>query len=398
MLTFRIRLAPALWACLILPSTRATATESGSSLEVKHEFFWDRNGVWNHTPAFAFRQMLSRKWSLGWEQELDVVSGASRHLGSDNTGPFGNQELDAVSGASKIEVRHSENPALTYSHKGTSLSGSFYYSREDDYISRSPGISWSRDFNERNTTLGLSYGEFFDEFRPKGAFAKEGGGKRIRTLGGTLAQSLTPLTLVAVTGTYVNSWGYLGHPYNPPMDIQGTLLTEVLPDRKRAGAVSGQIVQGFRLGENLASFNLDVRRYQDDWGLKSTTADMKFSKYVSEGAYFRLRARYYSQTRALFAKDYYLGTEAFRTADVRFFPFSSLLLGAKVSGPFPELFGESAFLPDRWDFKYDHMLRDTRGDPAAGPAGEPRRMRYQLYDPDEQYLQGVFMMGLLFNL
>src|SRR4051812_23456335 len=91
----------------------AAAGMPGNSLEIKHEYFWDRNGVWNHTPAFALKKALSRKWILGWEQELDVVSGASRRLGADKVGRFGDRELDIVSGASKVEVRHSENPSLT---------------------------------------------------------------------------------------------------------------------------------------------------------------------------------------------------------------------------------------------------------------------------------------------
>ena len=387
-------------ACLALLSlcNPARSESEGSSLEFKNEVFWDRNEVWNVTPAFVLRKMISRKWTLSWEQEVDVVSGASRRIGSDRVGPFGDRELDGVSGASKIEVRHSENPVLTYSHQGLVASGSFYYSREEDYVSRSPAVSLSMDFNDRNTTLGGSYSEFFDEFQPLGAFADQGGSKRIRTLGATLAQSLTSLTLVGFTATHVNSWGYLGHPYNPPVDASGTMLTEEVPDRKRAGAVSGQIVQGFHLGERLGSLNLDGRRYQDTWGLKSTTLDMKYSQYFQDGTYFRLRGRYYQQTRASFAKDVYTGKEAYRTADVRWYPFSSYLIGAKLSGPFPEEWGQSAFLPDRWDLKYDHMLRDTRGDPESPAAGEPRWTRYQLYGPDEQYHQGVFMVGLLFEL
>lgn len=370
----------------------------GSALELKNEVFWDRNGVWNVTPALVFRKLLSRNWALTWEQEVDVVSAASRRIGSDRVGPFGDRELDGVSGASKIEIRHSENPILTYSHRGLVASGSFYYSQEDDYISRAPAASLSMDFNERNTTVGASYSEFFDDFRPVGDFAGQGGSKRIRSIGATLAQSLSSLTLVGVTATHVNSWGYLGHPYNPPMDATGALLTEEVPGRKQAGAISGQVVQGYRLGERLGSINLDGRRYQDTWGVKSSTVDLKISQYILDGTYLRLRGRYYRQTGALFAKDVYTGREAYRTADVRWYPFSSYLIGAKLSGPFPEDWGESAFLPDRWDLKYDHMLRDTRGDPVSALPGEPRRSRYQLYGPDEQYLQGVFMLGLLFEL
>lgn len=383
---------------LLLSAPPGRAETGGNSLEFKNEVFWDRNGVWNVTPAFVLRKLLTRNWSLAWEQELDVVSGASRQIGADKVGPFGGRDLDGISGASKVEVRHSENPVLAYADgKGLVASASFYFSREDDYVSRAPAVSLAMDFNERNTTVGLGYADFFDTFRPQGAFAGQGGEKRIRAGSATLAQSLTPLTLAGVTATYVDSRGYLGHPYNPPIDATGTLLTEVVPGSKRAGAISLQLVQGYLLGERLGSVNLDGRRYQDTWGVKSSTVDLKICQYLRDGLYVRLRGRYYRQTGAAFAKDVYTGDEAYRTADVRWYPFSSYLVGAKLSGAFPDAWEEAAFLPDRWDVKYDHMLRDTRGDPEGGLPGEPRRTRYQQYGPDQQYLQGVFMLGLAYG-
>ncbi|HKP95301.1 MAG TPA: DUF3570 domain-containing protein [Fibrobacteria bacterium] len=365
---------------------------------MKHEYFWDRNGVWNHTPAFALKWALSRKWSFNWEQELDFVTGASRRLGMDKVGQMGDNGIDAVSGASKVELRHSENPGIAYASKGTVATASFYHSRENDYFSMSPAGSLSADFNERNTTVGVNWAEFFDDYRPQGAYAGMGGKKRIRSLGGTLAQSLTPLTLVGLTGTYINSWGYLGHPYNPPIDIHGVISAEAVPDKKTGVAVAGQIVQGYHIGDRLGSLNVDVRRFQDTWGIKSSTADVKLSQYFSEGSFVRLRVRYYNQTGAVFAKREYDGSELYRTADIRFFPFISYLLGAKLSFALPDSWGESVILPDRWDIKYDHMFRNTKGDPVGSAPGQTAPILYQLYGPDENYLQGVFMLGLVFNL
>ena len=382
----------------MLLAIAASAEEGGSSLAFKHEYFWDRNGVWNHTPALALKWVLSRKWSFNWEQELDIVTGASRRLGADKVGQFGDRPLDGVSGASKLEMRHSENPGLAYSHKGVVAAASFYHSRENDYVSMSPAVSLAWDFNERNTTFGINAAEFFDDYRPRGAYAGLGGWKRIRSLGATLAQTLSSLTLVGITGNYVESWGYLGHPYNPPVDSTGSLMDESVPNRKRAGALAGQVVQGYHVGDLLGSINLDMRRFQDSWGIKSTTADIKLHQYFAEGAFFRLRLRYYNQTGASFAKEIYGGSEIYHTADIRFFPFESWLIGAKVSMAFPESWGESLMLPDRWDVKYDQVVRNTGGDPSGSVPGQPRRMLYQLYEPEEYYLQGVMMAGLIFDL
>jgi hypothetical protein len=376
----------------------AFAGEGESTLEVKSEGFWDRNGVWNLTPAFALTKIISEKWRWSWEQEFDVVSGASRRLGARRV-PAGDAGTDIVSGASKVEFRHSENPGITYSHQGTVASANFYFSRESDYTSLSPSAAVSRDFNDRNTTVGASYAEFFDTFHPRGDFRGQGGDKRIRSLGLNVAQSLTPLTLVAATGTYIDSWGYLGHPYNPPIDSAGVMRTESVPDRKRAVALAVQAVQGYHVfADALGSVNLDVRRYGDSWRMRSTTVDLKVSQYVTETGYVRLRGRYYTQTGASFARDYYRGDETYRTADVRWYPFSSFLTGVKFSGGFPESWESHGWLPARWDVQYDHLIRDTRGDARGFVEGEPRRLLYQLYDPDTYYSQDVIMLGLLFNL
>ncbi len=388
----------------VLMGSAARAGDDGGTLDLKYEYFWDRNQVWNHTPAFDLNLPLSRKWNFGWEQEVDVVSGASRYLGAKQVAPFGGQPIDIVSGASKVEERYSENPSLTYSHAGLTYSGGVYYSTEDDYTSFSPSGSFSVDLNDRNTTVGGNYAEFFDNFHPTGVFADtgirsdQGGNKRISSVGATWAQTLTPLTLVGITADYIYSRGYLGHPYNPPMDSAGTLFLEEVPHRKNAGALSFQLVQGFHLGDNLGSINLDVRNYKDDWGLRSWTADAKFFQYLTDGFYLRLRGRYYTQTGTFFAQKYYGGHEVYRTADIRFFPWSSFLAGLKLSGPFPDAWDGFLLLPDRWDISYDQLVRGTHGDLLNPPQGTPRSDLYQLYGPDENYLQGTILAGLIFNL
>lgn len=74
------------------------------------------------------------------------------------------------------------------------------------------------------------------------------------------------------------------------------------------------------------------------------------------------------------------------------------MVGAKISSACPESWSEFALLPDKWDVKFDYMIRDTRGDNPNPGAGVPRSKLYQLYGPDEEYLQGVIMFGMTFNL
>ncbi len=379
----------------ILP-TAPRAAEGDQGLDFKYLYYWDKNKVWNHTPAFSFFRKIASSWKLQYDQELDYVSGASRRLGLLNIGRLGDHDLklDGITGASRREWRHSEQATAAYSREGRVASGSFYFSDENDYTSYSPAVSGSLDFNERNTTLGGSAAVFFDDMHPQGVFKGLGGSRRITSLSATFAQTLTPLTLAGVTANLIHSSGFLGHPYNPVITDSFNAILENLPDRKTAWALSGQLIQGFHLGEKLGSLHLDARWYSDDWKLRSGTADLQWYQYLAEGTYVRLRARGYSQSAAAFARPTYAGDELYRTSDIRYYAFKSFMVGLKIASVFPESWNGSAWLPDRWDVSYDHGLRSTKGE-----ENDVTPMYHtQLFPSDEHYQQGTFMLGLGFDL
>ena len=374
----------------------ARADEAEDGVNFKYMYFWDKNGAWNHTPAIAWFHKLTSAWKFQYDQEVDYVSGASRRLGLRNIGRLADHdlELDGLTGASRRELRHSEQATAAYASEGRTGSASFYFSDENDYRSYSPSLGGSLDFNERNTTVGASASAFFDDMHPKGPFQGMGGTRQILSLSADLAQVLTPLTLSGLTLNVIHSSGFLGHPYTPPFTKDGNLITENLPDRKTGVALSGQLIRGFHIGDRLGSVHLEGRYYKDDWDLQSGTADLQWYQYLWDGTYVRLRARGYSQTATAFAKDEYDGNEDYRTADIRFFAFSSLTLGLKVGSTFPESWGDSPWLPDRWDLSYDHAVRDTHGE---DDGVHPTR-RYQLFPVDEYYQQGTVLAGLSFDL
>jgi hypothetical protein len=391
-------LAAALLALVTLTLPRlARAQESDQGVDFKYMYYWDKNKVWNHTPALSFFRKVAAAWKLQYDQEVDYVSGASRRLGLRNIGRLAGNDLklDGLSGASRREIRHSEQATATWlGAEGRTASGSLYFSDENDYTSISPSLSGSMDFNERNTTLGASAAVFFDDMHPQGPFHGLGGSRRIVSLGATLAQLLSPLTLAGLTVNVIHSGGFLGHPYDPVITDSGNAVLENLPDRKTAYALSGQLIQGFHVGERLGSLHLDARWYRDDWKLQSGTLDVQWYQYLREGTYVRLRARGYAQGAAAFARGAYAGDEAYRTPDLRYYAFSSLLAGLKVGSTFPESWGASAWLPDRWDLSYDHGIRDTKGE----DDGVSPMFHTQVFPKDEYYQQGTFMLGLAFDL
>ncbi|MCB9495863.1 MAG: DUF3570 domain-containing protein [Fibrobacteria bacterium] len=404
MLSTRIRTRWGAFLCIVGLGAGASSAVAGEddAFETKFEVFHDRNDVTTLAPIFELRKTIARHVALLLEGQVDAVTGASRQWGRSGSGQGdidgssgASARLDGVSGASANEEGEEEpefrgglRTGLTYSNAGRVLGFSLYGSKENDYRSFSPAINGAWDFAERNTTLSWAASWFFDVNEPQGSWADLGGGsKRVQSYTVGLTQTFTPLTLGGLTANWIRTTGYIGHPYNPVASIDSGLVGESLPERKDALAVSGQLIQGWLLGDKLGSANTEYRWYTDSWDLRSHTLTLRLSQHLTESTVLRLQGRYYTQTGALFAQtDRYLGPEKYRTADIRFHRFSSWLGGVKVSSEFPDEW--PGFAPRRWNLSYDHLVRDTPGNP----------LLYQLYPTDAWYQQGTARVGLGWDL
>jgi hypothetical protein len=379
------------------------AASDGDGVATKFEAFHDRNDVTALSPIVELRKTIAKSLSLLWEAQVDAVTGASRDWGRKGSGQEeldgidgASDRLDGVSGASGSEdgeqipeIRGGTRLGLEWARNGRVFGASLYGSTESDYKSISPAISGAWDFAERNTTLSWAASWFFDEMTPKGSWADLGGGKkRVQSYTLGLTQSFTPLTLGGVTVNWIRTTGYIGHPYNPINSLDSGLIGEMLPERKDALATSAQVIQGWVLGDLLGSVNTEYRYYSDSWDLRSQTLTVQVSQHLTEESVLRFQGRWYTQTGAAFAQSpLYLGNEVYRTADIRFHRFSSWMAGAKFSSTFPEAW-TSGWAPRRWDLSYDHLVRDTKGDP----------LLYQLYAKDAWYQQGTARAGLGWDL
>ncbi|MFI5289486.1 MAG: DUF3570 domain-containing protein, partial [Polyangia bacterium] len=84
---------------------------------------------------------------------------------------------------------------------------------------------------------------------------------------------------------------------------------------------------------------LDGRFYWDTWNIKSGTAEVSWEQYLGPKFLFRVRGRYYQQTRALFYRDAgeALSYEAvgpvgqYFTGDRELSPFRDWLAGIKIA-------------------------------------------------------------------
>jgi hypothetical protein len=384
-------------------SLAAVAGDEGDRLDTKVELFRDRNDVTAVSPVFLLTKGVGNHVSVEWEGQWDAVTGASRKMGRAVVGGGSQPGVDAVSGASldgvsgasgkgDWESRYGSRVTGVYSNQGRVFSAGIYASRENDYQSVSPSVGGAWDFAERNTTLSWGASWFFDKSFPYGAWAQYGGGpKRVQSYNVGLTQILTPLSLFGVNATYTRTTGYIGHPYNPvTVAITDTpydgLQAERLPSSKDAVALAGQFLQGFHLGERLGSASVEYRAYEDSWNLKSHTVTFKWTQHLTDATIFRLQGRWYRQWGAEFVKDAYQGDERYLTADIRFYPFSSYLAGAKLISEFPDAW--PGWAPRRWDLSYDHLWRDTHGNVQL----------YQLYPANAWYMQGTGRLGLSWDL
>jgi Protein of unknown function (DUF3570) len=357
--------------------------------DFKYLYYWDRNGVWNHTPAFLLAGNPWKSIQIGWEQELDVVSGASRELGLRQIGGLGDHDLlvDGLSGASKKELRYSEKVDIAHERDGNRVGASVVLSDEADYVSRGVGVSGSIDFNERNTTLSGEWSFYSDDFHPQGAFIGLGGEKTIQSFSMSLFQILSEYSLAGLSADYIRSEGYLGHPYLPVITETGALVREAVPDRRHAMALSSTWIQGYRVWERLGSVHLLLGYFEDDWRLRSISAEWQWYQYFLPEWYVRLRSRWYGQSRAAFVREVYTGRETYRSVDIRYSEFQSVSFGAQIVGSLP--FEVPGWIPSQWNISYDQGMRDVRGELGTGKP----TYRYQLFSSEEFYREGTWMLG-----
>jgi hypothetical protein len=368
---------------------------SGNFLNLHYSHYNDANTVWSYTPGLDLRLWASPAWRVDWSRELDGVSGASRvaSLGVDGITTASPHDVpnlyDGITGASTVEFRSADQFSVHYDNAGTVVGGGLYVGSENDYRSLSPSVDVAVDVAGRNATLAANYAWFYDHWTELAA-----GEKQIHSVGISYTQTLTRLTLAQLGGNWIRSKGYLGRPWNPVAvmgDYGYEYYDEVLPGRKTALALNATVIQGWKWPgprRLLGSLNLSYRRYQDSWALSSHTVEARISQHLTPDLYVRLRGRYYRQTGTDFAQDTYAGDENYRTADMKYFPFSSFLAGIKFGGAFPDSWIEANLLvPDSWDLKADWLIRNTQGNP----------LRYQFFATDQYYTQTTLMGAVQYD-
>lgn len=307
---------------LLLP-LKAFASSLEDKAGLSFDFYADNTDVQVYSPTFSFFKTLTKKFLIGIKMRIDAISAASIRKGGSPV------ISDAVTGATARrtfdDVRYAPTILGVYDDGDNTLTLGAYYSTERDYTGRSVFGSYIRQLNLQNTAVGISFSQSFDKWEPVFKRNLPRSDRKERKIDFSVSQLLSPTAMLQLIYSNLYSEGFLGSPYHYLLRKDFARF-ETLPQTRKGHAFAIKFV---KLINEPTSVNLSYRYYTDDWGIRSHTGDVKLLRDVAKELTLGIRFRYYTQTKADFAKelqDYKL-TDRYVAVDYRLSAFSSRTLG-----------------------------------------------------------------------
>ena len=356
------------FGCLALAAPRAEAQVA--ALDLSSALFVEpskRSGLTVVNPSATLAVTPVDWLSVRGGYEADIVSGASESV---KGGRLSN--VDIVTSATHFsDTRHALSGGFTVTRASTHLSGSYTYGTEHDYRSNAFAVSAGTDFLKKNTQIELSYGRGFDKVCTTAFVASDAPSSRAAldnshgcfTADKTRAsrdialdnfqvgwtQTWTPVFATQMVLTGALQHGFLGNPYRSVVIASaGDQALENHPENRARGALGLRGKYYVRKLET--AFTANLRLYRDTWDIFGQTYELDAERYMLPWLRVLLRARYYTQTKALFWSDDYTGGEPatgprgqYWSGDRELSPLSSYLLGARASAAFEGHPGERVF-------------------------------------------------------
>lgn len=225
------------------------------------------------------------------------------------------------------------------------------FSTERDYLSLSVSDTVSRDFNNRQTTLSAGLGLTLDVIKPEGGapvglqltnqpatgeLEDDNQKTAVDVLIG-VTQVLNRNTLTQLNYSHTTSSGYLTEPYKILSVVDGTGSTldyryEKRPDTRNSDSLYWKLQH--QLTEDVIYFS--YRYFQDDWGIRSHTMDLKYRYELPGGNYLQPHYRRYQQTAADFYRHSLVDNTAlpnYASADLRLGEMTGSTVGLKFGMP-----------------------------------------------------------------
>jgi len=401
--------------CTLLSSTsintHASEEDRNKFLDSAFLYYSEKDRVTVYEPVVSYRKYAQFDEFIDYKLTLDAMTGASPN-GASPTDTV--QTFTGSSGSAGYTVPANETPTRNFQDTRvalnvttqtpltniTSRSTGYALSAEQDYASAGYNSTFSKEYNNKLTTLTAGGGLSLDLVFPTGgtpkaltnvnAPAPAGGGEGEDGEGGEggefnpdfkgtfdvlfgITQVLNRYTLMQLNYSHEFIRGYLtdpykivsvidsntGYPYAPADSPDGVYLTEKRPDSRDTNSIYWKTVL-YVFGDVL---RVSYRHYWDDWGIKSNTVDVKY-RFEFAGKYFiQPHYRHYDQTAADFYRHSLLNTEAVPShvsADFRLAKFTGHTVGLKIGA---KLSDSSTF-----DFRVEKYTQegDARPSDAVG--------------------------------
>jgi hypothetical protein len=296
-----------------------------------------------------------REHSYTFEIGVDTYSSAS----SDKIDPstltsasYSDQRIYPSIGWSRIDGK-----------KGSTIGANFSVSSEYDYLSIGGGVNAFKDSRDKSRQVGLRLQTYQDavtmiypiELRS----GKNRGTESRKTFSATWSYSQIVnkrmQILFLLDLAYQN--GFLSMPFNRVYFDNNTVGLENLPGKRFKFPASARL--NYFLGDNLIVRSF-YRYYQDDWGLKSHTAELelpvKITPFLSVTPFYR----YYNQSAVKYFAGFkeHLAASEYHTSDYDLSKFESHFLGAGVRLISPDgILGVKKF--NMVEVRYGHYNRQT---------------------------------------
>ena len=338
--------------CSLLQVATPLAQAEGSDWDIDTAFLYyseSDSRVQAAEPAIYAGRNLGEDNRIDLRLVVDVLTGATPNGAHASTIP---QTFTTPSGSGSYTTPAGETPLDDSFHDTRVAAGADWTisldrlsklilginaSTEYDYMSAGISAKYSRDFNNRNTTLttGIAYNN--DTISPVGGVPIEfapmvqqnlplnrNGASETKTISDFIigvTQIINRKTIIQLNYTFGLTDGYQNDPYKivtvvdpvtglptlPAMAATGDLpyVYEKRPDSRQRNALFFN--SAHHLTEDVIHFS--YRYFWDDWGINSHTFDLRY-RYQLASSYLMPHVRYYSQDAAdFYTHNLKLGTD-----------------------------------------------------------------------------------------
>jgi len=350
--------------CSLLQIAAPLAQAEGSDWDIDTAFLYygESDGrVQAAEPAIYAGRNLGDDDRIDLRLVVDVLTGATPNGAHASTVP---QTFTTPSGSGSYTTPAGETPLDETFHDTRVAAGADWtisldrlsklilginVSSEYDYISAGISSTYSRDFNNRNTTLTAGIAFNSDTINPVGGVPIEfapmvkqdltlnrSGSSETKTISDFIigvTQIVNRKTIIQLNYTFGMTDGYQNDPYKivTVVDSEGLPVTgsessffdtpvtgnlpyvyESRPDTRQRNALFFN--SAHHLTEDVIHFS--YRYFWDDWGITSHTLDLRY-RYQLASSYLMPHVRYYSQDAAdFYTHNLKLGTDVDATTGV----------------------------------------------------------------------------------